>query len=100
MSAEFGSYRFVQSAVRQAACGSLSRRDRKWIHLAVIARGTSGHRWRARVTCPRRWGSPTTRRPGADQVFQDLLDSEPTFARSLLTLLCTRLREAEARSAG
>ena len=34
------------------------------------------------------------------QVFQDLLDSEPTFARSLLTLLCTRLREAEARAAG
>ena len=31
------------------------------------------------------------------QVFQQLLDSEPTFARELLMLLCTRLREAEAR---
>jgi CRP/FNR family cyclic AMP-dependent transcriptional regulator len=31
------------------------------------------------------------------QVFQNLLDSEPSFARELLTLLCTRVREAEAR---
>lgn len=31
------------------------------------------------------------------QVFQNLLDSEPTFARELLTLLCTRVREAESR---
>lgn len=31
------------------------------------------------------------------QVFQDLLDSDATFARALLTLLCRRLREAESR---
>lgn len=31
------------------------------------------------------------------QLFQELLDAEPEFARSLLTLLCARLREAEAR---
>jgi CRP-like cAMP-binding protein len=31
------------------------------------------------------------------QSFQGLLDTEPTFARALLTLLCARLREVEAR---
>ena len=31
------------------------------------------------------------------QVFQELLDSEPTFTRALLDLLCSRLREAESR---
>lgn len=30
-------------------------------------------------------------------VFQSLLDSDPTCARGLLTVLCARLREAEAR---
>ena len=37
MSAEFGHYGFVQSAYRQAAYGSLARRDRKALHLAVLA---------------------------------------------------------------
>ena len=37
LSAEFGQYRFVQSAVRQVAYGTLARRDRKAIHLAVVA---------------------------------------------------------------
>jgi CRP-like cAMP-binding protein len=32
------------------------------------------------------------------QSFQKLLDDEPGFARTLLTTLCSRLREAEARS--
>ena len=31
------------------------------------------------------------------QVFQSLLDDDPTCARGLLTILCGRLREAEAR---
>jgi CRP/FNR family transcriptional regulator, cyclic AMP receptor protein len=31
------------------------------------------------------------------QVFQSLLDDDPTCARGLLTTLCARLREAEAR---
>jgi CRP-like cAMP-binding protein len=31
------------------------------------------------------------------QVFQALLDDDPTCARGLLTVLCARLREAEAR---
>jgi CRP-like cAMP-binding protein len=31
------------------------------------------------------------------QVFQSLLDEDPTCARGLLTILCARLREAEAR---
>ena len=31
------------------------------------------------------------------RVFQPLLDDDPTFARGLLTILCARLREAEAR---
>lgn len=35
LSADFGSYRFVQGAVRQVAYGMLSRRDRKSTHLAV-----------------------------------------------------------------
>jgi class 3 adenylate cyclase len=34
-SAELGQFQFVQSVVRQVAYGSLSRRDRKAIHLAV-----------------------------------------------------------------
>jgi class 3 adenylate cyclase/tetratricopeptide (TPR) repeat protein len=35
-SAEFGQFQFVQSVVRQVAHGSLSRRDRKATHLAVV----------------------------------------------------------------
>ena len=35
-STEVGQYRFVQSAVRQVAYGTLSRRDRKASHLAVV----------------------------------------------------------------
>ncbi len=35
-SAEVGQFRFVQSAVRQVAYGTLSRRDRKASHLAVV----------------------------------------------------------------
>ncbi len=35
-SAEFGDYQFVQSVVRQVAHASLSRRDRKATHLAVV----------------------------------------------------------------
>jgi len=35
LSAELGRYQFVQSAVRQVAHGTLSRRDRKALHLAV-----------------------------------------------------------------
>jgi class 3 adenylate cyclase len=35
LSAEFGQYKFVQSVVRQVAYGSLSRRDRKAIHLTA-----------------------------------------------------------------
>ncbi len=35
-SAEFGQYQFVQSVVRQVAHDSLSRRDRKATHLAVV----------------------------------------------------------------
>lgn len=35
LSADFGSYRFVQGAVRQVAYGMLSRRDRKATHLSV-----------------------------------------------------------------
>jgi len=31
-------------------------------------------------------------------VFLRLVDEEPTFAKSLLNLLCARIREAEARS--
>ena len=31
------------------------------------------------------------------QSFQELLDTEPAFARALLTMLCSRLREIEAR---
>ena len=31
------------------------------------------------------------------QVFQSLLDDDPTCARGLLTILCARLREAELR---
>ena len=31
------------------------------------------------------------------QSFQELLDNEPAFARALLTMLCSRLREIEAR---
>ena len=31
------------------------------------------------------------------QAFQNLLDDDPAFARTLLTTLCARLREAEAR---
>ncbi len=42
LSAERGQYQFVQSAVRQAAYGMLSRRDRKASHLAVIAFLESG----------------------------------------------------------
>ena len=37
LSAERGQYQFVQSAVRQVAVGTLSRRDRKALHLAVAA---------------------------------------------------------------
>jgi class 3 adenylate cyclase/tetratricopeptide (TPR) repeat protein len=36
LSAEFGQYQFVQSAVRQVAYATLSRRDRKATHLAVV----------------------------------------------------------------
>jgi class 3 adenylate cyclase/tetratricopeptide (TPR) repeat protein len=36
LSAEFGQYQFVQSAVRQVAYSTLSRRDRKATHLAVV----------------------------------------------------------------
>ena len=36
LSAEFGQYQFVQSVVRQVAYATLSRRDRKATHLAVI----------------------------------------------------------------
>lgn len=36
LSAEFGQYRFVQSVVQQVAYATLSRRDRKASHLAVI----------------------------------------------------------------
>ena len=46
MSAGYGNYRFVQTAVRQVAYGVLSRRDRRAIHLAVrdqmLARGETG----------------------------------------------------------
>lgn len=35
LSSDFGSYRFVQGAVRQVAYGMLSRRDRKGTHLRV-----------------------------------------------------------------
>ncbi len=46
MSAGYGHYRFVQTAVRQVAYGVLSRRDRRAIHLAVlaqmVARGETG----------------------------------------------------------
>ena len=31
-------------------------------------------------------------------VFLRLVDEEPTFAKSLLNLLCARIREAEARA--
>ncbi|MGH3471789.1 MAG: adenylate/guanylate cyclase domain-containing protein [Nocardioidaceae bacterium] len=37
LSSEFGSYRFVQTVVRQVAESTLSRRDRKALHLAVAA---------------------------------------------------------------
>ncbi|GAA1938965.1 adenylate/guanylate cyclase domain-containing protein [Nocardioides marmoribigeumensis] len=37
LSAEHGQYGFVQDVVRQVAYGSLSRRDRKAAHLAVVA---------------------------------------------------------------
>ena len=37
LSSEVGHYQFVQSAVRQVAYGTLSRRDRKASHLAVVA---------------------------------------------------------------
>jgi class 3 adenylate cyclase len=37
LSAEIGQFQFVQSVVRQVAYASLSRRDRKAIHLAVAA---------------------------------------------------------------
>ena len=36
-SAEFGQYQFVQSVVRQVAYATLSRRDRRAVHLAVAA---------------------------------------------------------------
>jgi tetratricopeptide (TPR) repeat protein len=36
LSAEHGQYRFVQAVVRQVAYGTLSRRDRKATHLAVV----------------------------------------------------------------
>jgi class 3 adenylate cyclase/tetratricopeptide (TPR) repeat protein len=36
LSAEFGQYQFVQSAVRQVAYSTLARRDRKATHLAVV----------------------------------------------------------------
>ncbi len=36
-STEMGQYRFVQTGVRQVAYGTLSRRDRKASHLAVVA---------------------------------------------------------------
>jgi class 3 adenylate cyclase/tetratricopeptide (TPR) repeat protein len=38
LSAEHGQYRFVQAVVRQVAYSTLSRRDRKATHLAVVAR--------------------------------------------------------------
>lgn len=38
LSTEFGSYRFVQGAVRQVAYGMLGRRDRKASHLVVATR--------------------------------------------------------------
>jgi class 3 adenylate cyclase/tetratricopeptide (TPR) repeat protein len=38
-SAEFGQYQFVQSVVRQVAYGSLARRERRSIHLAVARQG-------------------------------------------------------------
>ncbi|MGN6576246.1 MAG: ATP-binding protein [Nocardioides sp.] len=38
-SAEFGQYQFVQSVVRQVAYGSLARRERRTIHLAVARQG-------------------------------------------------------------
>jgi class 3 adenylate cyclase len=38
-SAEFGHYQFVQSVVRQVAYGSLARRERRSIHLAVARQG-------------------------------------------------------------
>ncbi len=41
-SAGFGGYQFVQSVVRQVAYGSLSRRDRKATHLAVVAQLEGG----------------------------------------------------------
>lgn len=34
------------------------------------------------------------------QGFQQVIDEDPGFARHLLRTLCTRLREAEAKSAG
>ncbi|WP_309649227.1 adenylate/guanylate cyclase domain-containing protein [Nocardioides sp.] len=37
MSSTYGQHSFVQSAVRQVAYGVLSRRDRKAVHLAVVA---------------------------------------------------------------
>ncbi|GAA1938973.1 adenylate/guanylate cyclase domain-containing protein [Nocardioides marmoribigeumensis] len=37
LSAEHGHFRFVQDVVRQVAYGSLSRRDRRAAHLAVVA---------------------------------------------------------------
>ena len=37
LSAERGHYRFVQAVVHQVAYGTLSRRDRRSIHLAVVA---------------------------------------------------------------
>ncbi len=46
MNATYGQHSFVQSAVRQVAYGVLSRRDRKAVHLAVVAhfegRGETG----------------------------------------------------------
>ncbi len=38
LNADFGAYKFTQSVVRQVAYATLSRRDRKATHLAVIAR--------------------------------------------------------------
>jgi class 3 adenylate cyclase len=52
LSAEHGQYRFVQDVVRQVAYGSLSRRDRKAAHLAVVAlleQGTDGTAERAPI---------------------------------------------------
>ncbi len=37
LSAEVGQFQFVQAVVRQVAYGSLSRRDRKAVHLAIAA---------------------------------------------------------------